>query len=253
VAESELTSAPRSHEGRVAIVTGAAHGIGQAIATTLAARGARLVLVDLEDTAETAARVGRTVMSLRADVSTDADWARIASEVDRHFGRADIVVNNAAFYPQGMIDDLDYATWRQTLAVNLDAHFLSAKHFVPRMRQHQWGRFVGISSNSIGTSMKGLSHYMASKMGIIGFTRGLANDVGGDGITANAVLPALTDTRATRDMPDVVKRSVWQQQAIKRFAQPQDIAAPVAFLTSDDGAFITGQAIVVDGGMYKIS
>jgi NAD(P)-dependent dehydrogenase (short-subunit alcohol dehydrogenase family) len=253
VAENRNDLTARSHDGRVAIVTGAAHGIGQAIAIKLAERGALLVLVDIDDTDETAARIGSSVLRLSADVSKEADWHRIGGEVDRHFGRADIVVNNAAYYPYGLIDDLDYATWRKTLAVNLDAHFFSAKHFVPRMRLNHWGRFVGISSNSIGTPVQGLSHYMASKMGIIGFMRGLANDVGGDGITANAILPALTNTRATRELPDDFKRSIWQQQAIKHFAQPEDIAGPVAFLTSEDAAFVTGQAIVVDGGQYKIS
>jgi len=253
VAENRTESRARSHDGRVAIVTGAAHGIGQAIAVKLAERGARLVLVDIDDTAETASRIVTEALSSTAGVSKDADWYRVGNEVDRHFGRADIVVNNAAYYPHGLIDDLDYATWRQTLAVNLDAHFLSAKHFVPRMRHNHWGRFVGISSNSIGTPVQGLSHYMASKMGIIGFMRGLANDVGADGITANAILPALTNTRATRELPDDFKQSIWQQQAIKRFAQPEDIAGPVVFLTSEDAAFVTGQAIVVDGGQYKIS
>jgi 3-oxoacyl-[acyl-carrier protein] reductase len=244
---------PKSHEGRVAIVTGAANGIGRAIAIELGVRGAQLVLIDLEEAAGTATQIGGRSLVLRADVSEDADWNRVAQEVDSHFGRCDIVVNNAAYMKGGTIDELDYETWRRALAVNLDAHFLSAKHFVPRMRRNHWGRFVGISSNSIGTSVQGLSHYMASKMGIIGFMRGLANDVASDGITANAILPALTNTRATQDLPEEFKQSIWQQQAIKRFAEPRDISGPVAFLTSDDAAFVTGQALVVDGGQYKIS
>jgi 3-oxoacyl-[acyl-carrier protein] reductase len=244
---------PLSHEGRVAVVTGAARGIGRAIAAALAERGAQLVLVDLAEPAEAAAALGREALALAANVSEGRDWTRIADEVERRFGRADIVVNNAAYYPRAGIDDLDYETWRKTMAVNLDAHFHSARHFVPLMRRHRWGRFVGISSNSIGTAETGMSHYMASKMGIIGFMRGLANDVAADGITANAVLPTITNTEATRNMPDEAKRNVWQQQAIKRFAEPEDIVGPVAFLTSDDAAFVTGQGIVVDGGLYKIS
>jgi len=94
---------------------------------------------------------------------------------------------------------------------------------------------------------------MASKMGMIGFTRGLANEVGDEGITVNAVLPSITNTAATAAMPDDAKRAVWQLQAIRRFAEPEDIAGPVAFLCGDDAAFITGQSVVVDGGMYKIS
>lgn len=242
-----------SHKGRVAIVTGAGRGIGRAIAAKLAGCGADLVLVDLELPQETAAMVGGTAIAHQADVSSLDDWQALAAKVEAHFGRADIVVNNAGIYPMALIDDVDIALWRKTFAVNLDAHFYSAKTFVPMMRRNGWGRFVNISSGSIGVPAQGLSHYMASKMGVIGFVRGLANDVAADGITANALLPALTNTPGTSAMPEEFKVAVWQGQAIKRFAEPEDIAAPVAFLSSEDSAFITGQALVVDGGQYKIS
>ena len=242
-----------SHEGRVAVVTGAGRGIGQAIATTLAERGASIVLVDLSDPAETASQIGGETLSVTADVSAERDWVRIFDETTRKFGRADIVVNNAGIYPLGGIDDIDYALWRKVLAVNLDAHFFAAKQFVPLMRQNGWGRFVNISSNSIGVPQPGLSHYMASKMGVIGFVRGLANDVGPDGITVNAVLPSLTATPGTAEAPDEMRTIVINAQAIKRLAQPNDLVGAVAFLSSDDAAFITGQSLVVDGGLYKIS
>ena len=100
-------------------------------------------------------------------------------------GEVDIVVNNAGYFPNRSIDELDLATWRKTFATNLDSHFLSAKYFVPTMRKEKWGRFVGISSNMVGSAIPGMSHYIATKMGIIGFMRGLANDVANDGITAN--------------------------------------------------------------------
>jgi 3-oxoacyl-[acyl-carrier protein] reductase len=120
------------------------------------------------------------------------------------------------------------------------------------MRKKKWGRFVGISSNMVGLNIPGMSHYIASKMGIIGFMRGLANDVANDGITANSVLPGLTNTTATASQPDEMKRATWEQQAIKRLGEPRDITGAVLFLTSDDASFITGQAIVVDGGQYRI-
>ena len=240
-------------EGRVAIVTGAAQGIGRAIAVKLAEHGAELVLVDQKMSSETAEAIGRPAMSLIVDVSSDDAWARMTKEVEHTRGHIDIVVNNAAYYPHALVEELSLDTWRRTLAVNLDACFLSAKHLVPGMRKRGWGRVVNISSNSIGTNSKGISHYMASKMGILGFTRGLANEVADDGVTVNAVLPAITNTAATAAMPEEAKRSVWQQQAIQRFAEPADIAGPVAFLCGNDAAFITGQSIVVDGGMYKIS
>jgi len=138
------------------------------------------------------------------------------------------------------------------MATNLDSHFLSVKHFLPAMRKKKWGRFVGISSNMVGLAVPGMSHYIASKMGIIGFMRGLANDVASDGITANAVLPGLTDTPATASQTDEQKNSIWEYQAIKRLGEPSDITGAVLFLTSDDAAFITGQAIVVDGGQYRV-
>jgi 3-oxoacyl-[acyl-carrier protein] reductase len=121
------------------------------------------------------------------------------------------------------------------------------------MRRNGWGRFVNTSSNSIGTPEIGLSHYMAAKMGVIGFVRGLANEVGDQGITVNAILPALTNTPGTKAMTIEQKKRVWEQQAIKRFAEPADIVGPILFLTSEDAAFVTGQAIVADGGMYKIA
>lgn len=245
--------ANESLKGRVAVVTGAAQGIGRAIATKLAAHGAELILVDQRASTETSKAIGRPSRSLSLDVSLDESWARLAQQIDKEYRRVDIVVNNAAYYPRAELEELSLDVWQRTLAVNLNACFLSAKHLVPSMRRRRWGRIVNISSNSIGTSSKGLSHYMASKMGMIGFTRGLANEVGDDGITVNAVLPSITNTAATAAMPEDAKRAVWQLQAIQRFAEPEDIAGPVAFLCSDDAAFITGQAVVVDGGLYKIS
>jgi 3-oxoacyl-[acyl-carrier protein] reductase len=126
------------------------------------------------------------------------------------------------------------------------------KYFLAAMRKKKWGRFVGISSNMVGLAIPGMSHYIATKMGIIGFMRGLANDVASDGITANAVLPGLTNTLATAPQSEEQKRATWEQQAIKRLGEPEDVTGAILFLTSDDAAFITGQAIVVDGGQYRI-
>lgn len=242
-----------THEGRVAIVTGAGRGIGREIAVRLAERGAQLVLIDLNDPSETQSLVGGDPLVLTGDVSDARAWAHFAEAVEHRYGRADIVVNNAGIYPFAAFDELTFELWSHTLRVNLDSHFHSAKAFAPLMRKNQWGRFVNFSSNSIGTPLAGLSHYMAAKMGVIGFVRGLANELAQDNITVNAILPALTQTPGTRGIPDELARSVWAQQAIKRFATPGDIVGPILFLTSDDGAFVTGQALVVDGGMYKIS
>jgi 3-oxoacyl-[acyl-carrier protein] reductase len=241
----------RTHEGRVALVTGAGQGIGQAIALALAERGAQVIATDLKPPQETVRKIGPTACAFQLDVTQEEDW-RSVSVKSRDVGEVDIVVNNAGYFPNRSIDDLDLPTWRKTFATNLDSHFLSVKSFLPAMRRKKWGRFVGISSNMVGLAIPGMSHYIASKMGIIGFMRGLANDVANDGITANAVLPGLTNTLATAPQSEEQKRATWEQQAIKRMGEPEDVTGAVLFLTSNDAAFITGQAIVVDGGQYRI-
>jgi NAD(P)-dependent dehydrogenase (short-subunit alcohol dehydrogenase family) len=241
----------KTHEGRMALVTGAGQGIGQAIALALAERGARVIATDLKPPHETASKIGSTATALQLDVTQEEDWHSVSAKC-RDMGDVDIVVNNAGYFPNRRIDELDLSTWRKTMATNLDAHFLSAKYFLPAMRTKKWGRFIGISSNMVGLAIPGMSHYIATKMGIIGFTRGLANDVADDGITANAVLPGLTNTEAIAPQSEEQKRSTWEQQAIKRLGEPEDVTGAVLFLTSDDAAFITGQAIVVDGGQYRV-
>jgi NAD(P)-dependent dehydrogenase (short-subunit alcohol dehydrogenase family) len=227
----------RTHEGRMALVTGAGQGIGQAIALALAERGAQVIATDLTPPEETVRKIGPAAFALQLDVTQEEQW-RSAAAKTRDVGEVDIVVNNAGYFPNRSIDEL--ATWRKTFATNLDSHFLSAKYFLLAMRKKKWGRFVGISSNMVGLAIPGMSHYIATKMGIIGFMRGLANDVANDGITANAVLPGLTNTLATAPQSEEQKRGTWEQQAIKRTGEPEDVTGAVLFLTNDDAAFITG-------------
>jgi 3-oxoacyl-[acyl-carrier protein] reductase len=241
----------RTHDGRVALVTGAGQGIGQAIASALAERGAKVIATDLTAPHETVRRIVPKAYALQLDVTREEDWQSVSLK-GREIGDVDIVVNNAGYFPNRAIDDLDLSTWRKTMATNLDSHFLSVKYFLPAMRRKKWGRFVGISSNMIGLAIPGMSHYITTKMGIIGFMRGLANDVANDGITANSVLPGLTNTAAIAPQSEEQKEETWGQQAIKRLGEPKDVVGAVLFLTTDDAAFITGQAIVVDGGQYRI-
>jgi len=241
----------KTHEGKVALVTGAAQGIGQAIAIALAERGARVIATDIRVPQETLEIIGPAASGYQLDVTKEEDWQSLALKTEE-LGDVDIVVNNAGYFPNLPIDQLDLATWRKTMSTNLDSHFLSVKTFLPGMRKKKWGRFIGISSNMVGLSIPGMSHYIATKMGIIGFMRGLANDVAGDNITANAVLPGLINTQATAAQSDEMKRATWEQQAIKRLGEPKDITGAILFLTSDDASFITGEALVVDGGQYRI-
>src|SRR6202142_2536553 len=221
----------RTHDGRVALITGAGQGIGQAIALAFAGRGARVIATDLEPPHETARKIGPEAFALQLDVTRQEDWRSVAGNAEK-LGAVCIFVNNSGYFPNLTIDDLDLPTWRKTMATNLDSHFLSVKYFLPAMRKKKWGRFVGISSNMVGLAIPGMSHYIASKMGIIGFMRGLANDVANDGITANAVLPGLTNTLAIVPQSEEQKRGTWNQQAIKRLETPGDVTGGVLFLTT---------------------
>ncbi len=243
-----------THDGRVAVVTGAAGGFGRAFCVSLAERGAVVVAVDIKDSSETVAIVeeaGGTGIALTVDI-TDPEVVAAAGEMIRdRFGRCDILVNNAGIYPNKHFDDMDYEFWRTIQTVNLDSQFLMAKAVVGLMKEGGWGRIVNLTSNSIGLAAPGVSHYLASKMGIIGFTRGLATDLAGFGITVNAVGPTLTPSQAwdARGLPPALLEATVQRQAIKRPGETGDVVGVVAFLTSDDAAFITGQTIMADGGL----
>jgi 3-oxoacyl-[acyl-carrier protein] reductase len=248
-------SVPQTHTGRVAVVTGAGRGIGQAIAIGLGARGATVVAVDLSSPDETVALLadkGIIGLGITADVSSPEQTAAVGKEVADRFGQADILVNNAGIFPFLNIEELDYDTWKRVLAVNLDSQFLMVKAILPTMKKGGWGRIVNLTSNSIVTNVPGISHYMASKMGNIGFSRGLANDLAPFGITVNAVGPTLTITPGTRQVhPQKALEAAAQAQAIKRNGLPEDLTGTIAFLTSDDAAFVTGQTIMADGGYAR--
>lgn len=246
---------PGAHAGRVAVVTGAVSGLGRAYAERLARDGARVVVADVHDGQETVAAIrdaGGEAIAATCDVSSEEAVAALRELTVEHFGRCDILVNNAGVYPSIPWDELDLATWRRVMSVNLDGTFLACKAFVPVMAREGFGRIVNISSSTFEVPVLGFVHYVSSKAGVIGLTRSLATELGSQGITVNCILPGLTMTSSREGtIPDAVLDHITASQAIKRRAVPADIEGSVSFLASDDAGWITGQALVVDGGQAR--
>ena len=246
---------------KFAVITGAAGGIGQAFAKRLAEDGVHVAIADLGDGAATVKMVeaaGRKGIAIKCDVSEPQSVTTMANEVRKQFGRADIVVNCAGIFPQKSFTDMSYDDWRKVMSINLDSAFLVSSAFAPGMIERKWGRIVNMASSTLGSVVTGFAHYVASKGGIVGFTRAVATDLAPYGITVNAIAPGLTRSpgtlparRGPASSMDEEFESVAQMQAIKRVEVPDDLVGTVSFLTSDDAAFITGQTISVDGGRVR--
>ncbi len=252
----------KGHKDKVAVISGAAGGIGQAFAKRLAEDGAHIAIADLGDGRETVKLVeaaGRNALAVVCDVSQEDSVAAMAKQVQARFDHVDIVVNSAGIFPQLDFAAMTFAEWRRVLSINLDGTFLVTAAFVPGMRARKWGRIVNMASSTFGSVTTGFAHYVASKGGVIGFTRGLAGDLAADGITVNAIAPGLTRSPGTivrTPRPgfsnmDEEFVAVATLQAIKRVEMPDDLVGAVSFLTSDDAAFMTGQTLNVDGGRVR--
>lgn len=250
--EQAATTIPRTHEGRVAVVTGAARGIGQALCLGLAGSGADIVGVDLEDLGETGTMVeatGARWLAAQVDVTDAAALADLAARVEGELGGAQILINNAAIDDPISWDELDLDRWRRVLSVDLDAPFLTCKAFVPQMRAAGWGRIVNIASGSVLRAMPQFVAYRAAKMGLIGFTRALAFELGPDGITVNVASPGVTLTKmALESLDPEIVRTEGTRRAIPRVGEPEDMVGTVLFLTGEASAFVTGQTLLPNGG-----
>jgi NAD(P)-dependent dehydrogenase (short-subunit alcohol dehydrogenase family) len=242
-------------EGKVAVVTGGAQGIGHAIATGLAEEGARIVIADLKGADEAAAGFPDGV-GITADVSSEEDVERLAAEAVERCGGVDVLVNNAGLYASLAMrpfGEIPLEEWRRVMDVNVASMFLMCRALVPRMRERGGGAIVNISSGTPFRGVPFLLHYVTSKGAIVAFTRALAKELGQEGIRVNCVAPGFTMSAGVEANPEVVEKlrdvSV-AARTIQRDQVPEDVAGAVVFLAGPDAAFVTGQTMVIDGGQY---
>lgn len=241
----------------VAIVTGGAQGIGLHVSLALAVEGARVVIADIDEQAGQAAvhqigKQGGQALFVPTDVSSEKSTLGLATAAVAEFGAIHILINNAALFrnlePKS-IEELSGDEWDRVLAVNLRGPFMTTRAVLPQMKRQRRGKVVNVSSNTVFSGGPRMGHYVASKAGVIGFTRCLAREVGEFGICANVVTPGLTDTEAAQHaIPAQRFDVVTRLRAIGRRQTPADLVGTVLFLCSADSDFMTGQVLNVDGG-----
>ena len=244
---------------RHAIVTGASRGIGRAIALGLAERGYDLALNDIAaqdgDLGETVGMIealGRRCVRVLADVSQLEDCRRAVREAVDGLGHIDVLVNNAGILRLAMIEEMTPETWDQTFAVNTRGVFQMTQAVIGHMKERRYGRIVNIASLAARTGGPGQAHYSASKSAVVGFTRVSSMEFAGHGITVNAVCPGIILTEMGKNNLRDPERVAYFEKItdVHRLGQPEDVVGPVAFFASDDSAFVTGQALNVDGGIF---
>jgi NAD(P)-dependent dehydrogenase (short-subunit alcohol dehydrogenase family) len=248
--------AKRLHE-KVAIVTGAAQGIGAAYAHELAAEGAHVCLADVLDCSAAAEAIiasGGQALALRADVTNAAAVADMVQRTTEAFGGIDILINNAAIFAsldRMPFDEISSSDWDRVLTVNTRGPFECTKAVVPALRKRGGGKIVNVASSTFFTGQPGFLHYVASKGAVIAMTRVLARELGADNINVNCIAPGLTMSKGVlRTYGEQNTQPVIAGRALKRLQQPNDLLGTLIFLSSHESDFITGQVIVVDGGGF---
>jgi 3-oxoacyl-[acyl-carrier protein] reductase len=232
--------------GKTALVTGGSRGIGATIVRELAAAGARVVLCYRSGAEEAAALAGDVgARAVQADVSSPEEAARLVDDA----GDIDILVNNAGVTRDGLLARMSDDDWRAVIETNLSSVFYTCRAVTRPMMKKRAGTIVNVSSIVGVHGNWGQTNYAASKAGIIGFTKSLARELGSRGVRANVVAPGYIDTRLTQVLPDEAKELMLRNTPLGRFGEPQDVARAVRFLCSDEASFITGEVLLVDGGL----
>ncbi|MGI5174346.1 SDR family oxidoreductase [Treponema sp. OMZ 840] len=244
--------------GKVAVVTGAAQGMGKAIALGLAQRGADIAICDIKKDeleiacAELKNATGKKVYMQKVDISNEAQVNQFVSDVERQLGKIDILVNNAAIHPLHAIEEISSDEWDKVFAVNIKAHFFFCKAVIPGMRKRKFGRIISISSEAgkNGGTVAAV-HYAATKGAVLSFVRNLAQQVGADGITVNAIAPGRIETAMTATATPEQTQKFLDKSIIKRLGSPADIAYAVCYLASEEASFVTAETMAVNGGTLR--
>lgn len=244
-------------QGKTALITGGATGLGYAFAQRLLADGANIAIADLRGAPDGAMALSAgngSAIGVTADVSNEASVVAAVAEVERRFGGVDILVNNAALFStleNKPFDQISPDEWMKVMTVNTLGPFLCAKHVSPHMKRRQWGRIINVASTSALKGVANMAHYVTSKGAVITLTRVLARELGSWNITSNAIAPGLTlsdqilkNAAHVEQFSELTRKS----RSIPRDAHPHDLVGAVSFLASDDASFMTGQTLCVEGG-----
>jgi 3-oxoacyl-[acyl-carrier protein] reductase len=237
---------------KVAIVTGSARGIGREIALRLAEAGATVVVSDVADAgpvAEEIRKMGQKSLAVAADVTSASDVAGLVEKVTAEYGRIDILVNNAGIARDQLLMRMSDEDWEAVLNVNLKSVFLCTRAVLRQMVKQRWGRIISISSIVGIVGNPGQANYSSSKAGVIGFTKTIAREVGSRGITVNAIAPGFIVSKMTDQLSEEQKGEMLKRIPLGFLGTPRDVAEAVAFLTSEEARYITGQVLGVDGGL----
>jgi 3-oxoacyl-[acyl-carrier protein] reductase len=242
-------------KGKVALVTGAAQGIGRAVALLLGQKGADIVVSDInlekaQETAKEIETLGRRAMAMKVDVANFGDVERMAQAVIEKFGQIDILINNAGIARDKLILRMTEEDWDAVLAINLKGTFNCTKAVVRHMSKQRSGKIVNIASVVGEMGNAGQANYAASKAGVIGFTKTIAREFAQRGININAIAPGYIQTPMTDALPEKAKEELKRMIPMERLGQPEDVAEAVLFLVSGASSYITGQVLNVNGGIY---